>query len=371
MKARAVLARMRAVSPRAFDRNSLLIILAAVLLVASALLPRLNLPRNTYDYVVVFDISQSMGVDDYELDAAAVTRLDYAKAATRAALRDLPCGSRVGWAVFAEYRSLLLLSPIEVCKNYNDLLASLANIDGRMRWGNASEITKGVYWAMRAVKATSDNPSLVFITDGQEAPPLDPAQPPEIFADLKRGEASGWIIGAGGDIPRRIPKVDDEGRRIGYWKSYEVLQRFGGSPNDAPGTQPREHLSSLREGHLRQLAQDVGLGYQRLTDLQVMSQAMRDARLARRTPQRTDVGWIAATLALLLLVIRFRPSFAAGSPQSPGGADRRTWIESAGIPAARRLRASRFPFATGVRAHPRPPAHEGSTASASPAASGR
>jgi len=311
-----------AVTAVARDMNSLLVALAAALLLASALLPPLNLPRSTYDYVVVFDISQSMGVDDYELDGAPVSRLDFARAAARKALRDLPCGSRVGWAVFAEYRTLLLLSPIEVCDNYNDLLASLDNIEGRMRWGNASEITKGVFWAMRVAKAAGDTPTLLFLTDGQEAPPLDPSQPLAMFDDVKRGEVAGWLMGVGGDTPRRIPKVDEEGRRIGYWRSYEVLQRFGGEPNAAAGTQPREHLSSLREGHLRQVAQEVGFEYRRLTSLQSMSDAMRDTRFARRTRQPTDIGWMAATLALLLLVIRFRPTFAAGDrahPRAPAG----------------------------------------------------
>src|SRR5262245_55001963 len=173
------------------DVDSLLIVLAAVLLLASALLPPLSLPRSTYDYIVVFDISQSMGVDDYELDGAPVSRLDFARAAARKALHDLPCGSRVGWAVFAEYRTLLLHSPVEVCDNYNDLLASLDNIDGRMRWGNASEITKGVFWSMRVAKQAGGAPTLLFLTDGQEAPPIDPSQPPALFDDVKRGEVAG------------------------------------------------------------------------------------------------------------------------------------------------------------------------------------
>jgi mxaL protein len=319
------------VAALARDVDTLLIALAAVLLLASAVLPPFNLSRSTYDYIVVFDISQSMGVEDYDLNGAPVSRLDYARASARQALRDLPCGSRVGWAVFAEYRTLLLLSPVEVCDNYNDLLASLDNIDGRMRWGNASEVTKGVFWSMRVVKQAGGSPTLLFLTDGQEAPPLDPSRPPAIFDDVKRGDVAGWLVGVGGDTPRRIPKVDEEGRRIGYWRSYDVLQRFGGEPNAAPGTQPREHLSSLREGHLRQVAQEVGLDYRRLTSLKTMSDAMRDTRFARRTRHPTDIGWITATLALLLLVIRFRPAFAAGD-----------------------------------RAHPRAPADEASTSSAAP-----
>lgn len=334
MKLRGLRARVHAgIAFVTRDVDSLLIAVAAALLLASALLPPLSLPRRTYDYVVVFDISQSMGVEDYELDGAPVSRLEFARSAAREALRDLPCGSRVGWAVFAEYRTLLLLSPVEVCDNYNDLLASLDNIDGRMRWGNASEITKGVFWSMRVAKQAGGAPTLLFLTDGQEAPPIDPSQPPAMFDDVKRGEVGGWIMGVGGDTPRRIPKVDEQGRRIGYWRSYEVLQRFGGEPNAAPGTQPREHLSSLREGHLRQLAQEVGLDYRRLSNPQAMSEAMRDTRFARRTRQPTDIGWIAATLALLLLIVRFRPTFAAGD-----------------------------------RAHPRAPAHEVSTSSAAAAA---
>ena len=219
---------------------------------------------------------------------------------------ELPCGSKVGWAVFAEYRTLLLLSPVEVCDNYNDLLASLDNVDGGMRWGNSSEVTKGVFWSMRAAKEAGGSPTLLFLTDGQEAPPIDPTNPPELFGDLKRGEAPGWLMGVGGDTPRRIPKVDEEGRRIGYWQSYEVLQRYGSTPGE--GGRPREHLSSLREDHLKKLAGEVGLYYARLTDQQSISAAMRDPRFARRTQQPTDLGWVAAAAALLLLAIRFRPA---------------------------------------------------------------
>ncbi len=97
-----------------------------------------------------FDITQSMDVQDYEIDGTARESPGVrAQFQCGGRLRDLPCGSRVGWGAFAEYRSLLLLSPVEVCGNYNDLLTSLDRIDGRMRWANASEVGKGVYWSAR------------------------------------------------------------------------------------------------------------------------------------------------------------------------------------------------------------------------------
>jgi len=300
-----------------FRKDIGLIATALILLLVAVLIPRIQLPRSTFDYIIVFDISQSMNVEDYELNGMPISRLDYARAAARRAVRDLPCGSRVGWGIFTEYRTLLLLEPVEVCANYSDLVASLENVDGRMRWGNSSEVAKGVYWAIRAAKETGGIPNILFVTDGQEAPPLDPAYPPQMFDDIKPGEVKGWLVGAGGDTPRRIPKTDEEGKLIGYWQAFEVLQRFG---EGAPGTaaaQPREHLSSLREGHLKTLAKQVGLDYVRLQSPDALARAMRDGRFAQRAKAPTEVFWVPAAVALLLLLIQLRPAFSS-SPRAAG-----------------------------------------------------
>ncbi len=50
------------------DKQSLAITIALVLLLAALAIPSLKIPRNTYTYLVFFDISQSMNVEDYELD---------------------------------------------------------------------------------------------------------------------------------------------------------------------------------------------------------------------------------------------------------------------------------------------------------------
>jgi mxaL protein len=301
------------------------IIAALTLMLVALLVPRVTLPRKTFDFIVVFDITQSMNVEDYDLDGKPISRLSFAREAARQALARLPCGSRVGWAAFAEYRTILLLAPIEVCANYNDLLASLERIDGRMRWANASEVTKGVYWAMRAARdvgAGAAVPGIVFITDGQEAPPVvGPGLP--MFDDLKRGAIRGWIIGAGGYTPRRIPKTDDDDRPSGFWHADEVMQpndvigsdgrqtgdpgAAGGSGSNPSGLQGHEELSEVREPHLRALAQEVGFEYEHLERTDTLAAAMDDPRFARRTPTPTPIGWIPALAALILLAIRFRP----------------------------------------------------------------
>ncbi|HEU4626236.1 MAG TPA: hypothetical protein VFS52_15810 [Steroidobacteraceae bacterium] len=295
---------------RTFGRSAYTLWLALALLLVGLFAPHINLPQRTYDYIVFFDITQSMDVQDYELGGSPVSRLEYARYAVRRALRELPCGSRVGWGAFAEYRSLLLLAPVEVCSNYNDLLASLDNIDGRMRWANASEVGKGVYWSVRTALGEgktldkSARPDVIFISDGHEAPPLNPAEPLSMPDDVQPGQVRGWIIGAGGDTPQRIPRTDADGHRVGYWRSNEVIQLVSPDGKHIIGA---EHLSALREPHLKALAARVGFAYARLTGPESIAAAMRDERFARRAPAPVDFYWVPVSAALLLLAVRFRP----------------------------------------------------------------
>lgn len=287
------------------ERDARSLLLALALLLTAALMPPVDLPRDSYDTLVVFDLTQSMNVEDYTLDGAPVSRLVYARAAAKQALRDLPCGSRVGWGAFAEYRTLLLLAPIEVCAHYNDLLASLDNIDGRMRWGNSSEVAKGVFWSVRVARDTEERPNVLFISDGQEAPPLRDGDRPA-FEDFTPGEIQGWVIGAGGEAARPIPKSDENERPVGVWRAEEVIQpkMLGPDGRRIAGT---EHLSALREPHLRAIAQQVGFDYTTLDSAGTLSAAMQDSRLARSRPVPTDLAWLPALLALVVLSIRFRP----------------------------------------------------------------
>lgn len=282
------------------------ITVALLLLIVALIVPTFKLARGTYSYIVFFDISQSMNVEDYELNGKPTSRLAFARHAVRRALGELPCGSRIGLGAFVEYRTLMLVAPIEVCENYHDLLVSLDYIDGRMRWRESSEITKGVFWSIRAAKELGDNSHVLFLTDGHEAPPMRTGARPN-FDDVEPGEIRGWLIGAGGFTPQPIPRTDREGNRLGYWRADEVVQRKRESAENGV-IQSSEHLSSLREIHLQTLAQQVGFEYARLERPSSIRSAMRDHRFARRTAVPTDLYWLPAAAALLLLVLRFRPT---------------------------------------------------------------
>lgn len=274
------------------------IAMALLLLLAAVWMPPLALQRPVFSYMVTFDITQSMNVEDVEHAGEQVSRFALARLAMRDALRRLPCGSLIGWSVFADYRALPLTVPVEVCTHYEELLASLDMIDGRMRWADASNVGKGVAWTVRSAKRMGPGVNVVFITDGHESPPLRDidAHP---LAGITPGEVGGWVIGVGGGLPARIPKTDRAGNPAGFWEADDVVQRMEGPSH--------EHLSELREAHLQKLAREMGFGYLRLARADALATALLDPRLARSAPVQTDVRSVPAGLALLLLAWRFRP----------------------------------------------------------------
>ena len=308
-------------------RDRWLIGAAATALAGTFLHPGVTLQHSVFEQVVVLDITQSMNVTDVQLDGQPVSRLAFAKHALRESLLHLPCGSKVGWAIFTEYRSFLLIAPIEVCANLSELRSTLAQIDTRMAWSGNSEVAKGVHSGIGIVKLLPGRPALVFVTDGHESPPLSPRYRPAF--DDKPGDVQGLIVGVGDLLPSAIPKTDPQGQPLGFWRADEVLQvdpssqgRGGSVAGElliddradataaaaapALGATPgSEHLSSLREGYLRLLAREQGLAFVRLQSPQGLADALMAPALARSVPRRADARIALAGLAFCLLLARY------------------------------------------------------------------
>jgi mxaL protein len=301
-------------------RDVLLLALAAVLLAMTFARPTSRLQLADVEAVVVIDITQSMNATDQLQQGKAVSRLAYAKAELERVVGAMPCGSKIGWGIFTEHRSFLMLTPLEVCEHQRELLDGLRRIDGGMAWAGDSEIAKGLNSGLRMAKALESLPALVFVTDGHEAPPINPRYRPAFT--LERGAVRGLLVGVGGDLPVPIPKLDPSGRRLGEWSAKEVMQidprsagRGGsvsgeqmtelqdGPAGPAVGATPgAEHLSSLREGYLQLLASETGLTYLRLSGARELQQALADPKLTRPVEARRDLRPFVAGLALAALL---------------------------------------------------------------------
>jgi mxaL protein len=138
------------------------------------------------------------------------------------------------------------------------------------------------------------SPRIVFITDGHEAPPIHP--------DFRRPARSpvtenpGVIVGVGGDTPRPIPQLNDEGVKTGYWHAEDVEQVdiytaavqagksiAGVGPN--PLYTGNEHLSRLKGKYLREMAEEGELIYHHFVDPAEFTAVLRRADLG--TPVRS------------------------------------------------------------------------------------
>jgi mxaL protein len=287
--------------------------------------------RQRFELFVVVDITQSMNTRDMRLPGAVgrdaggdASRLGFVRAALQRALPALPCGSRVALGVFTEYRALPLLAPLEVCAHHEELLAAIERIDGRMAWASSSEVARGVESGLQVAHQLAGQPALVFVSDGHESPPLRGGQlPPMTLPAPLAGTAAGVVLGVGGDVPVPIPKIDPLGRVLGTWEADEVMQtdpmslgrtaggarqslvNSDGSALEVFQASGQEHLSSLKEPHLRALAQAAGLEYRRLRDTADVSAALNASALARPVRSAVSWRWVPALAALLLLVWPF------------------------------------------------------------------
>ena len=312
------------------DANGWLLLIAALILLGCLLKPHMQLPKPVYHWMIVLDITQSMNVRDYKVDANSMSRLAYAKQSIRTALRQMPCGSKVALALFTERNITNIVRPLEVCSHFGALDETVAGLDWRMAWAADSFISHGLIDAIAQTKKIDPNMRVLFITDGQQAPPGNPAYMPAFSG--KRGDVKGIVIGAGSLEKSPIPKLDDQNNIIGYWELEDVQRyaTFGMARvqsalemehqqienqhgRNAPfGSNPEAityaNLSGLDEVNLQMLAKSTGLEYKALTTTQDIADAMSARNMRIWQKADTDLRPILGFFAVLLLTLYCLPS---------------------------------------------------------------
>ena len=177
---------------------------------------------------------------------------------------------------------------------------------------------------LAVAKALGPRTTLVFLTDGHEAPPLHSELRPKFAGEP--GEVGGVLAGVGGLSSTRIPKLDPQGKDLGYWRAEDVMQvdtfTLGRSTSVSEGyadiedTDIRsriaagtEHLSALREEYLRSLANGLRLRYQRVVSPEDLSAAIQHVEFAIERTSPVDLRPLLAGAATLLVAGSYvRPS---------------------------------------------------------------
>lgn len=271
-------------------------------------------PQATYNFTFIIDITRSMNARDYQHQNEAVSRLQFIKQTLQALLLKLPCQSKIGLGIFTERKSTLLFQPIEVCSSYTEIDSAINAIDWRMAWAADSRISKGLSSIISQLQ-DSDS-TVVFLTDGQEAPPVNPRYKTD-FSALK-GKLKGLLVGVGGLHNVPIPKFNSQGQQQGFYKEDDVPHRstFGMAPTssipvqgynarNAPFGSAKatgdQHLTRLYEPYLQHTANKLDWSYHRLESSDKLSLALQTPYFSKQKKHLTDMRPYPAILALILL----------------------------------------------------------------------
>lgn len=204
------------------------------------------------------------------------------------------------------------MTPVEVCSNYHDLMQMLSQFHPTMAWVRSSEVSKALYTAIRQAKEITPQPTVVFLTDGHEAPPVHETLFPKFTGTP--GEVAGVIVGIGGSDLLPIPKTNDKGEIEGTWGINEVMHRdvYASSRGDAAELsehRPRtEHLSSQKKSHLETVSKRIGFGFvSSPRSPQVLMKEMQRVSEGRQQLVKYDLFVWLASIALVLLILVFLP----------------------------------------------------------------
>ncbi len=299
-----------------FRSRELSMLAAAFLLILLALFhPTIPLKRDIYTYLLVVDITQSMNAEDMVIDGHKTSRIDYTRHLIHDSIASMPCGTRVGVALFAGVVVSTLFHPIEVCSSFDAIHGTVERLEWREAWHGNSRLGFGLLSASAALKALPEPAQVVFFTDGEEAPRLHAFNK----ADLSNWQGGkGWLlVGIGGNQPTPIPKMDENNKVIGYWSNNtyqlepgiaQVSEETRGQRDNAVATADYERfLSTLDEPYLQGLAKEIHGLYVRGDNRQQVLAAMHRQKPARHDTAPLRIDGLLAALSGLLVVLAYLP----------------------------------------------------------------
>ncbi|MDP3607753.1 MAG: VWA domain-containing protein [Methylophilus sp.] len=263
----------------------------------------------------IIDVTQSMNVQDMAWKQNPISRLNFTKQLLKETIKQLPCGTQVGLGVFFKTTAALLYTPIETCAHYHVLESTLNHVDWRMASQGNSNIRLGLLSTAALLNSSiEDIAQVVFITDGNEAPPLN------VFTHTnlsKWQDSRAWtIMGVGGNKPVPIPKLDTQDNIIGYWSTdaiklnpaSNVDQGHNGGRDNSIATEPYEYyLSQLDASYLQELSTQIGAQYLKATTAEALIHALNQHAPSVHIKTQFALNRLCALISFMLMIAVYVP----------------------------------------------------------------
>lgn len=297
-----------------FIHRGLYLWLALICLAIAMVNPKIPLSLNVNNYMFVIDITQSMNVKDMHMNKRPISRLNYALQLISMSLKELPCGTKVSIALFANAEVVPLYVPIEICENFGVIQDTLKHLEWRMAWRGSSHLRLGLIDAGSVSLTLPEPTKIIFLTDGDEAAPLNAIT--KVDLQPMQGSSSWLLAGIGSQEPSPIPKFNSKDEIIGYWSQYAtkiepsqiVNEDSVGKRDDSIASDPHEYyLSALREDYLKEVVSDINANYVR-ADLQTkFLAAINKLPSAGNSPAHVETGWIFALISAFFVIADYLP----------------------------------------------------------------
>lgn len=294
-------------------------VIAAILLLLALIKPEIQMKQEVHNYLLIADVSQSMNAEDVQLNNKNVSRMAYTRHLMTKIVETSPCGTYISVGVFASDNVALLITPLEVCANYDVINDTIAHIEWRMAWKGDSRLTVGVRAAAHLFDSLNVPAKLLLFTDGDEAPKLNVTIRQNLDG-VQIGKHT-VFVGVGGDKHVAVPRFNSANKWIGFWPSGENNTAGGGvnytdTSLDDPdpvvaSAEYDQYLSKLETEHLEELAAEIKAQYVEGKNTPEFYQFVQQQKPAASFVTAYSIRWIYLLLVALLIVATFIPNALA------------------------------------------------------------
>lgn len=302
------------------NHETALYLVASILLLLALIKPQIQLKQEVHNYLLVADVTQSMNAEDAKLNNQNVSRLAYTQHLMKKIVETSPCGTYISVGIFASDNVALLITPLEVCANYDVITDSIAHLEWRMAWKGNSRLSFGVRAAANTFDSLNVPAQMLFFTDGDEAPRVNVTIKQDL-SGIQIGK-NFVFVGVGGHAKVAVPRYNAANKRVGFWPVSDnnnagavgVTYADASLDDPDPSVASAEYdrfLSQLEDGYLKSLAGEIKAKYIEGQNTPEFYAFVQQQKPAASFVTAYSIRWLYLVLAAILVLSTFMPNFLA------------------------------------------------------------
>jgi mxaL protein len=290
---------------------------ASIFLLLALIKPQIQLKQEVHNYLLVADVSQSMNAEDVKLNNQNVSRIAYTRHLMKKIVETSPCGTYISVGIFASDNVALLITPLEVCTNYDVITDSIEHLEWRMAWKGNSRLSFGVRAAANTFDSLNVPAQMLFFTDGDEAPRVNVTIKQDL-SGIQIGK-NFVFVGVGGHAKAAVPRYNAANKRVGFWPISDnnnagaVGVTYADSSLDDPdpsvaSAEYDRFLSQLEDDYLKSLAGEIKAKYIEGQNTPAFYEFVQQQKPAASFVTAYSIRWLYLVLAVILVLSTFIPS---------------------------------------------------------------